>query len=428
MLLNEKFLHFVWQHGLLDNRKLHTIHNEKVEIVFPGYRNPGTGPDFSEARIRIGNRLWAGNVEIHLNASDWYAHHHETDKNYDSVILHVVYRYDMPVYNTYGVEIPVLELHDKILPGVYERFSDLSASNDTLKCKAFLPVDGPVWEKWKERLFIERLEQKVGDFEAALKKHTNDWEAVLFEKLLRYFGMARNTDAFEQTARHIGFQVFRKYIHNPEYTEALLLGVSGILARADGHDTYIKQLKSHYLFLKNKHNLTEIDTPVTHGRVRPANFPSVRLSQLAGLYYRHENLFNKIIDTNAIDELRKIFNQSVSAYWETHYFPGKPSVKRKKVLGKSFIDLLIINVVVPLRFAYAKYYGDDTLIEKTLLLAAELPAEKNNTVNIFIENRLPVRNAADSQAVIHLKKYYCNANNCINCSIGKNIVSGANNR
>ncbi|NPA43675.1 MAG: DUF2851 family protein, partial [Chlorobi bacterium] len=229
MFFRESFLHFVWQHRLLDQSKLHTTEGEPVEILSPGFRNPSAGPDFWDARLRIGGQLWAGHVEVHLRASDWYAHHHERDPAYNAVILHVVWEDDMPVFNAAGAPVPALELKDKVLPGVRDNYVQLASAASPLKCAPFLPIPGAEWEKWTERLYVDRLEDKARRTETLLRETVNDWEEVLFRRMLRYFGMVRNTEAFERVAERIGFRVFRKYLHDLPTLEALLLGTAGLL-------------------------------------------------------------------------------------------------------------------------------------------------------------------------------------------------------
>ena len=428
MFFKEDFLHFVWLNSLYDHSKLRAVTGEKVEVVFPGYPNNRSGPDFTEAKVIIDGQLWAGNVEIHLKSSDWFAHHHETDPSYDSVVLHVVYRFDMPVYNTHGAPIPAVELHNNIDPEVFYKYRQLQSAKHPLKCSEDLPVEEMFWTKWKERLFINRLESKVAYFEQLLSESVRDWEAVMFLSLLRYFGMLHNTDAFEDIGRKIGFQTFRKYLDKPLYLEALLLGVAGFLDSEEATDAYVEELAGTFRFLSSKHGLQRTDIPVTHGRIRPANFPSIRLSQFAHLYHLHPGLFEKLVHSEKINILADTLRVAATSYWESHYYPGKASKPRKKLLGKSFINALIMNVIIPLRFAYARHYGNEKLMNDSVQLAAELPAENNRIVRIFTSHRLPVRNAADSQAVLELYRHYCSQNNCINCAVGKKILTDANHR
>jgi len=430
MFLQEPFLYFLWQHQFFYKSKLRAVSGEPVEILYPGYRNHGAGPDFRDARIRIGGQLWAGDVEIHLRSSDWYAHHHETetDPAYDAVILHVVYQYDMPVFNRHGAEIPSLELRHRIPDGIYQTYLQLQSSSSPLKCAPFLPVEPLVWHKWLERLFVERLEEKTGALQNLLDQTVNDWESVFFRQLLRYFGMVHNTGAFEEIARRIPFHIFRKYTDDVERLEALLLGTAGLLNPPPHPDTYSERLWNHYRFLAAKHELTPAERPVKHGRIRPANFPSIRLAQFAMLYHKHPRIFDRVMSEPALDRVRSLFRVIPSSYWENHYLPGKEGKKSRKIPGAQFIDGLILNAVVPVRFAYYRTYGKDEQAMQAVEWANLLPPENNRIVRFYRPYGIPVQNAAGTQALIRLFKGYCNQNNCINCAIGKNILAREDHR
>ncbi len=423
MRIKEDFLSFLWQNGFFIQNSLKTVRGEDIEILFPGYRNDSSGPDFLESKIRIEDKIWVGNVELHVKSSDWYAHGHETDNNYDSVVLHVVYEYDMPVFNSKNVQIPTLELKNKIPAKILDNFLQLSKAKSSIKCAAFLPVDRLVWEKWLERLFVERLEEKQHYFFKLLDRTVNDWEAVLYHALLRYFGMLHNTDAFEQMAERLPFSVFKKYVAEEKYTEALLLGTAGLFEDKDFLGDYMSELKKNYLFLKAKHQLRSIPSRIKFGGMRPVNFPTIRLSQFARLYKKNEMLFDKLILNENIHSIRKILRVSTSSYWENHYIPERETVRRKKVLGRAFTEGLIINVIVPLKFAYAQYSQNEVLQEKTLNLAQKLAPENNKVVRYFEKYGIKANNASDSQAMIRLQKNYCFQDNCINCAIGKTILS-----
>ena len=427
-LPKEDFLYFIWQNQYILKHKLHTKNGEPVEILFPGFRNEGGGPDFTEAKIRIGGQLWFGNVELHVKASDWYVHHHEKDPQYDTVILHAVYEYDMPVFNSKGAEIPALELKNKIPPAIWENYTRLQREKGVLKCARFMPVDPMLWKKWLERLFVERMEEKTAAIVRTAEGLVNDWDEVLFRTLLRYFGMKANTDAFEAVARAIGFKVFRKYLSEPEYLEALLLGTAGLLQDTDTADTYINRLQEHYRFLSAKHGLKPVTVPVKHGGMRPGNFPSVRLAQFARLYHRHPHLFDELMSATDIKVAEQILHTDTSPYWEEHYLPGKKGKKRKKYTGKSFIRALIINAVIPVRYAFYSYQGKDEKAFETVQLATQLPPENNRITRIYNELGLPLDHAADTQAVLRLNDYYCKRNNCINCAVGKHILTHENHR
>jgi len=424
----ESFLYFIWQHQYLLKNKLHAISGEPVEIIRPGYRNTGSGPDFLEAAVRIGDQIWHGHVELHVKASDWYAHHHEKDPAYNAVILHAVYEYDMPVFNANGTEIPSLELKNHIPPGIWENYREMENTPGMLKCRRHT-VEPIVWKAWLERLFIERMEHKARQFETLLQQYTYDWESVLYHFLLRYFGMKANTDAFEAIARQVPYKIFRKYLSQPDYLEALLLGTAGLWNPADQpDDDYIRRLKDIYAFLKAKHQLQPATVKVKFGGIRPGNFPTVRLAQFARLYHRHPHLFDELIEAPSTRHMRRILRTGTSPYWETHYIPGKESARRKKTTGTDFLNALLLNVVIPVRYAYFMYKGREQDAIQSIQLAQELPPEQNRITRLYRETGVTAENAADSQALIQLNRFYCNQNNCLNCAVGKYILAHENYR
>jgi len=425
---HEDFLHYIWQNGYFSQENLRTSAGEKVEIVFPGFKNSGGGPDFTEAKIRIGDQIWFGNVELHTRSSQWYAHHHEKDPAYDSVILHVVWEEDMPVFNRHGAPVPALEIKNYVFPEIKENYARFHHQTHRLKCRPFMPIDRMVWVKWLERLYAERMENKTRSLIALAEKLTRDWEDVLFRLLLRYFGMKDNTDAFEAIADATGFKIFRKYLRDLPVLEALLLGTAGLLENAPETDSYVSELKRHYAFLKAKHRLRPSPLPVKHGGMRPGNFPSIRLAQFARLYHTRPDLFDKIMQAKNTADLEKIFRISTSEYWQTHYLPGKESKKRPKYTGKNFIRSLILNTVIPLRHAYHTYRGQEEKAMDDLQLAAMLPPETNRITRMFEVLRVPAEHAAASQGLLQLYGSYCSRNNCLNCDIGKYVLSRENHR
>jgi hypothetical protein len=426
MFFNENFLHFIWQNTYFFKNKLHTTDGEPVEILHPGFANHLSGPDFLDAKIRIGDRIWFGTVEIHVESSAWYAHHHETDPAYDTVILHVVYENNMPVFNSHGVKIPAMELKGKIPEGILDAYRLLASSAHPLKCHYALPEEPVLYEKWLERLFIERLERKVRTIHRHLEASVNDWEGVLYRMLLRYFGASQNTDAFETIATLVPWRIFKKYTSRPDYTEALLLGTAGLLDENHISDEYTARLFENYKFLRTKHELESLEIPLKFGRMRPVNFPSVRLAQFAALYARHPDLFDRLIRKCPPEQKRQMLKIEADGYWKKHYLPGKKSASKPKKTGKQFIDMLLLNVIVPVQFAYGKYLDDPDLTESATDLARLLPPENNRIVRFYNSYGFPVNSAASSQAVLQLKNFYCNRNKCLSCDIGKKIISREN--
>jgi len=422
--MDEQFLYYVWQQGLMDKKRLRTINGESVEVIHPGRRNEGSGPDFRDARLRIGDKLWAGHVEIHLRSSDWFAHHHETDPAYDPVILHVVYEYDMPVFNTRNVEIPALEIREVIYPGVYDAYRRLHLSAHPLRCHGqtgLLPAEQR--DLWIEKLFVERLREKTEYFSRLLDRSLQDWEGVLYTMLLRYFGMPVNTEVFEQIAQRLPFSVFRKYLDNLTRLEALLFGTARLLP-PQAPDAYTRTLLDEYAFLAAKHRLKAVDKAPVFGRMRPQNFPTVRLAQLAKLYHDHPRLFTELFHSREDFHWPVILRTATSPYWETRYRPGQTSAKRRKTTGKNFIEKLIINVLIPVQFAYEQHYGEpdaDRLID----MARRLAPEHNRITRLFEKEGLPHPDALHSQAYLRLFKHYCTQNRCTSCPFGHHILRSA---
>ena len=420
--MKEDFLHHIWQFKKFDIQHLRTVKDEPIEIINSGQYLQQSGPDFFNAQLRIGNQTWAGNVEIHIKSSDWYLHNHERDAKYDNVILHVVWEHDTEVIRQDTTEIPVLELKNYVDAQVLNSYNTLTAAKTWIYCEKELEtLNSFVLENWKERLFFERLERKALPILELAAATNGDWEAVLFSFLAKNFGLNTNGEAFHAIAKSLPFSIVRKESFEAENLEALLLGRAGILDEKY-EDVYPKDLLARYDYIVTKHRLesVHINKPEFF-RHRPDNFPTIRLSQLAQLYHNHQNLFSKIIASNSIEDIYKIFSVTVSPYWQTHYTFDKESPKKRKALTKSFIDLVIINTIIPFRFAYAKSRGEETS-EELLQLLQQLPPEKNSIIEKFKQFKMPVNSAYDTQALLQLKNEYCNNKRCMQCSIGLELL------
>lgn len=420
--MKEDFLHFLWQFKKFDLAQLYTTQGEKLTIISSGLYLQKAGPDFFNAQIVIGAQKWAGNVEIHRKSSDWYLHNHETDPNYDNVILHVVWEHDMEVFRKDNTELAVLEL-SKYVPGkMLENYHALMMDKTWIYCeKQITLVDGFVLDNWKERLFFERLEKKSRLIWNTFSETLNDWEALLFCLLAKNFGLNSNGETFLKMALSIPFQKIRKESFEVKNLEALFYGRVGLLYN-ENEDVYFQDLKGRWDYLRNKHILKRIYVdPVQFFRLRPSNFPTIRLSQLANLYHSKPNLFSKIIESKSLAEFYKIFNVSASDYWSDHYQFDKQSRRKEKKLTNAFIDLLLINTVVPLKFAYAAYVGDD-ISEEIVQLLSEIPAEKNIIIDKFRDFGIVANNAYETQALLQLKNEYCNKKRCLECGIGLELM------
>lgn len=424
--MKEDFLHYVWQFSQFNRVELLTTSGEKIEIVKSGLHNKNAGPDFLEAQIVINNVKWVGNVEVHVKSSDWYVHQHEKDKNYDAVILHVVYEDDVTVFTKNNIPLPTLELKDKIPIELLKNYDRLLTNRNWIPCANHISsVDDFVMNNWLERLYIQRLEDKSGFIKELLDNNQNDYEAVLFQLLAKNFGLKVNAEAFLNMVKHIDFNIVRKEWNNSNTLSALLFGTAGFL-EGEIEGNYYQQLKSEYEYQKKKYRLTSIDKNQFYFfRIRPNNFPTIRLAQLIALYVKHKGLFSKVISIDAVEEFYDVFKIEISDFWKTHYTFEKESKKSSKKLTKSFVHLLIINTIIPLRFVY----NNDKFNNKEfdcLKLLCQLPAEKNTIISNFCDLGLVINNAFMSQSLLELKNNFCDEKRCLSCQIGVKLLN--NNR
>jgi len=420
--MKEDFLHYLWKFKKFDTLNLKTFNGEDITIINVGQYLELAGPDFFNAQIVIGNQKWAGNVEIHLKSSDWYVHHHERDEAYENVILHVVWEHDTEIYRSNNTEIPVLELKKYVDTGTIANYKSLMAPKSWIYCEKNLKeINEFAFKNWQERLFFERLERKSNPIFELLKATNGDWESVLFCLLAKNFGLNTNGEIFLKIAQSIPFSIIRKESFEVENLEALLLGNAGLLD-AEKEDTFFKDLKFRYFYLLHKYQLEKIIVePVQFFKHRPDNFPTIRLSQLANLYHGQQNLFSKISASNTVKNIYEIFDVSASNYWQNHYQFDKESPKKKKPLSKSFVDLIVINTIIPLQFAYAKSLGKE-VSENLILLLNEVTAEKNAIIDKFSSFGIPSKTAFETQSLLQLKNEYCNKSRCLDCAIGMDLL------
>ncbi|WP_445715307.1 DUF2851 family protein [Flavobacterium sp.] len=420
--MKEDFLHHVWQFKKFDIANLKTTKGESIQILNSGQYLQLAGPDFFNAQLIIGNQKWAGNVEIHLKSSDWYVHNHEKDSNYDSVILHVVWEHDVPVFRKDNSEIPTLELKGYVALSDLHKYQSIVSQKSWIYCENEIQnVDEFIFKNWQERLFFGRLERKSQLIFELADASSQDWEAVLFCLLAKNFGLNTNGEMFYKIAKSIPFSVVRKESYSLESLEALLLGQSNLLSH-DFQDSYAKELKKSYDYLVYKYQLTEkVVGSVEFFKHRPDNFPTIRLAQLANLYFHRKNLFSLVMNASSINELYQVFNVGVSQYWETHFNFDKESSKKIKRLSKSFVNLLVINTIIPLRFTYSLSQNKD-ITQELIDLATLIPAEQNVIIEKFKIFGLQVNNVYESQALLQLKKNYCDNKKCLDCAIGHFIL------
>lgn len=424
--MREDFLHHIWSFQKFYTDALFCVNGEALQILHPGILNGYSGPDFFNARLQIDDQLWAGNVEIHIKSSDWYAHGHETDVSYDNVILHVVWQHDVEIFRKNGNEIPVLELKNYTTAEILNSYSEL-LERDHLKInceKDFSTFSDFQLRHWTERLYFERLERKSADIRDILLKNGNNWEASFFILLCKTFGLNVNAEAFQNIATSFNFGIVQKLQQNRHSLEALFLGQAQLL---EGNEIYVKKLSEIYAFQKVKFSLSNDHlVKPQFFRLRPDNFPTIRLAQLAALYSGKNAIFEHLMGARDVKEIYQMFHIEISEYWQTHFtFGGKQHKMRSKGFSRSFVNLLIINCIIPFKYHYMKYLGkeDPEAIQSIL---NSIPAEKNALIGIFERLRpLTIKDAMDSQALIQLKKEYCDKNRCLKCELGASLLKNS---
>jgi hypothetical protein len=426
VISSEEILHFIWKFKRFDMLNLKTIEDFEVSVASVGLHNLDAGPDFSEAKLKIGDTLWAGNVEIHIKSSDWLKHHHQYDKAYDNVILHVVWEHDADITRTDGTTIPTLELKNRVDPQIIENYLQLKENTYWIPCQNRLKtVDNLVKQQCLDRMMLERLAEKSDYINHIYQNTKQNWEDTFYTVLAKSFGFKVNGLPFELLANQIPQLLFAKYKNNPIYIDALIFGVAGFLNR-NFEEEYPKLLKKEYAFLKSKHQLVALDLSVwKFAKTRPDNFPTVRLGQFAALVNQSQHLFSKIIEVDDAKGFLNFFdNLLVNKYWENHYqFNKVLDQKRSLTLGKESINSILINTIAPLLFFYGKQMGQKNYVDVALNLLENLKPENNAITKNFKEFGFNFSNAFDTQALIHLKKFYCDQKKCLNCTIGINLLT-----
>lgn len=424
--MKEKLLHFIWRFQLFDQLPLRTIDGQLVEVIQRGLWNKiDSGPDFSMAQIKIHDQIWAGSIEIHIKSSDWDLHKHSEDRAYENVILHVVYEHDKEVKFMVERNIPTLELKSFIAPIVLHQYNQLLENN-----RNFIPCEKSVdllqrekLDFWLERLLVERLERKVGELENEFLANNKNWEQLLFKKLAYAFGLKINADAFVNWANSFDFEVLMRNQLNPDYVHALFFGQAGFLD-FDSNDDYVIELQKDYKFLQLKYRLVGVHASIfKFFRMRPSSFPTVRIMQLATLYSHYQNLFAFLMGTQSIEKIKGIFEDiEYPEFWKNHFrLENESSVISVKSISNDLIYRIIINVIIPMKFVYAKHRDID-IVDQLLGWLTELPAEKNTIISGYSKLGLKAKNAFESQAYLELKKHFCNEKKCLNCAIGLQIL------
>jgi len=419
--MTEDFLHYLWKFQLFDKRNLQTSSGEPLQIVHPGYHNHNAGPDFSEARVHIGEQQWAGNLEIHIHSSDWLKHGHQHDQAYENVILHVVYQHDEEIQDKNGQTIPVLQLKGLFDEYQYWRYEQLMQAGDEIPCASqFKQVDDFLKESMLERTLIERLELKSEEIVKLWEQNQKDWNETFYQWMARGFGLKVNAQPMLMLGSWLPQKVLAHHKDSLFQLEALLFGVSGLL---QDQDDYAEELKKEFNFLAKKYQLESMDPVIwKYARLRPAGFPDVRIGQFAALIHRSENLFSKILGVGSVKILRQLVSDSPSVYWREHYRFGKLHKRSKAGMGQAFQNTLVINVIVPFLFIYGKVKNESFYQQRAFDLLDQLPAEDNKVVRIYSELGAEATTAFSSQALLQLHKFYCSRKKCLNCRIGIQLL------
>lgn len=422
----EKLMQYVWKHRLWRSEDMVTNTGKKVRVVDPGLLNTDAGPDFFNAKIEIDGHMWVGNVEMHYRATDWKRHHHDSDKAYDSVILHVVAKDDAPVRRTNGELIPQLVL--EVSPQFNADYASLVGATIEVPCATKIKqVPHLTIVEWVEGLAFERLHGKVERIHQLLDSFNGSWEDVCYVTLARNFGFGINNDAFERLARRTPLRLLGKHSDSVLQIEALLFGQAGMLdAQKPGMDSYYNQLCTEYAFLSNKFQLTPMEKESWKlFRIRPQNFPYRRIAMLAQFIEGGFRMMNRILETEGEKEMRALFEVELSGYWTKHYTFGKPNERATATLSRSSIDIILINTVAPLLYAYGELTGSYEMTDKAIKLLEDLRAENNSIVSHFVSYGIDCPDALTSQALVQLKREYCDARKCIYCKIGHHLLSKA---
>ncbi len=419
-------MQYVWKHRLWRSEDMVTNTGKKVRVVDPGLLNTDAGPDFFNAKIEIDGHMWVGNVEMHYRATDWKRHHHDSDKAYDSVILHVVAKDDAPVRRTNGELIPQLVL--EVSPQFNADYASLVGATIEVPCATKIKqVPHLTIVEWVEGLAFERLHGKVERIHQLLDSFNGSWEDVCYVTLARNFGFGINNDAFERLARRTPLRLLGKHSDSVLQIEALLFGQAGMLdAQKPGMDSYYNQLCTEYAFLSNKFQLTPMEKESWKlFRIRPQNFPYRRIAMLAQFIEGGFRMMNRILEAEGEKEMRALFEVELSGYWTKHYTFGKPNERATATLSRSSTDIILINTVAPLLYAYGELTGNYEMTDKAIKLLEDLRAESNSIVSHFVAYGIDCPEALTSQALVQLKREYCDARKCIYCKIGHHLLSKA---
>lgn len=431
----EALLQYVWKHKMFPLKPLVTTDGLAVEVIDTGLPNRDAGPDFFNAKVRIGGTEWVGNVEIHERASLWRTHGHDRDRRYDNVVLHIVGEADADAYTSEGRRVAQVRLD--VPPQVAEGYAALLHEDRYPPCRAVIPqLDRLTVHGWLSRLVAERMERKTADIGARVERCGGSWEEALFVTMARTFGFGVNGDAFERWAGGGWLQAAAHHRDDLFQIEALFFGQAGLLdpgsmptryREAAAGDGYFGKLKAEYEYLAHKFGLRAMDGGAWKFlRMRPQNFPYIRLSQLACLYHSRRSDLSRLAECATADDMRRLLRTEATPYWQEHYAFGAPSRRARKALSAASLDVVIINTALPVLFAYGRHRMDESLCSRSLDMLAQLKAENNHITRLWAECGLQAENAADSQALIQLKREYCDRKDCLRCRIGYEYLRKGN--
>lgn len=416
--MNEKLLQFIWRYRYIDATQLQTIDGESLQILQAGQYNANQGPDFLEAKIKIGNTIMVGHIELHIKSSDWDTHKHSEDINYNNVILHVVWIHDRPCNSR--ISFATIELQNYVPKQLLTRYDYLlSQPPKFVACQNVLPVLSELgWINWKERLGMERLKRKSRLILQRLQYYNNDWASVFWEELAAAFGSKANTECFRALASSIPLAIIRRNREQLLVLEALLLGQLGLLDK-NFEESYPNQLKKEYQYQKQKYGLKKVQIPVAFLRMHPHNFPTIRIAQLASLLHISEHLFSKILEIQSVDAIAELLTVTAHSYWDNHYVLDKESTKSSvKNIGDNMIHIVLINCIVPVVFSYGEYHQDEKLQERALNWLSQLTSEENKIIAQWKLLGISSSNALESQSLLELFNQYCTSLRCLSCHVG----------
>ena len=420
--MTERLLQFIWQMQYFNKNELHTTSGDQLSIIYPGMFNTNQGPDFLEAIITIANTKWAGNIELHIKASDWKLHKHDGDPNFSNIMLHVVWEHDEDIYDEKGKPIPALALNDKVPKVLLQRYEELMYNHKTIPCENSLHLVPEItWNSWKARLNSERLERRALIIGEYLKQSHSHWEEVFWWQIARNFGNPVNSNAFEAIARSVSINILAKHKQQIHQLEAFLLGQAGLL-NSNFSEAYPKMLQKEYAFYKKKYNFATVYERVNFLRMRPGNFPTIRLAQLAMLIHNSSHLFSQVKSAASLKDILKLLQVTANDYWNYHYKFDETSHYKEKTIGKQMIDSIVINTIVPAVFAYGHIHKEQVYKHKAINWLEHIAAENNHITKQWQKLNIQPSCAADSQSLIELTKEYCLQKKCLNCSIGASIL------